>query len=70
MDANRLVGGPHEVGSIHRTWAEGKNPHKVAKLALLVLQMKAHDSNHPPKAMSETNFVARCKDAILALGQK
>ena len=43
MDANRLVGGPHEMGSIHRTWAEGKNPHKVVKLALLALQMKAHD---------------------------
>ena len=43
MDANRLVGGPCEMGSIHRTWAERKNPHKVAKLALLVLQVKAQD---------------------------
>lgn len=50
------MGGPHETRSIHRIWTEGGKTHiKVAKLDLSVLQIQAHDQNHPHKAMSETN---------------
>lgn len=44
--------------------------HKVAKLALLVLQIQASDQNQACKAVCQTHFVARCKDAILPVGEK
>lgn len=60
MDAK--MGGPHETGSIHWIWTEGGKTHiKIAKLDLSVLQIQAHDQNHPHKAMSETNLLQDAK---------
>lgn len=39
MDANRVGEYPHEVGSIPEAFRAEEKSHKVAKLALLVLQI-------------------------------